>query len=618
MSRILLFILTIVVVVLAVGYAVRSHRAPTLQIAALLPRDTVAVAHVPNFEKTRSEWHESEIYRLYMEHSVQEFLRKPLSRLPQTHYQEARKELEDLDPKDAFVALTSVANDHPTAAIGFRYHGSEADAEKVIGKWRATLLGKAPGSTTEPVTYEKAQIQVTHIGSNEVCSTYSGPWFFASNNLDLIKSLIDRAGATGKAPADSLATDERFRQAMAHLPASYSFSFFFQPQAFADKLAALREKSSSTNAKQLELLSQIQSVCGAARFDGSKLHDFYFVGMPELVKRGDLNRGSLALTTADTFLYAASVLDISRQFGLVDSSPNGAYLGPKLQSIGRGLAAAGITAKEWEAVFGNELGVVTDWSADSHWPTPLFAFPVKDFAKAKPMAASLAHILDDDAQWAESDKDGVHYLSSVYRAGFVALQPTVAVSEQFILVGLDRAAVESAMARAKSGGTTLSTTAPFKDAARSLPAPTQSFTYLDLGLLYGRLDAALRPMLLMGAAFMPALNDYVDIGKLPDAETIKRHLPPIVSSQRYDQNGYAAESIGPITLSQAGIGVIGAAVAGTIGYRIQSQGIAAPGTLMAPGPSSGVGAPPPHRGMIGRGTATPSAPAPSPTPAGTP
>src|SRR4051812_9194370 len=111
MSRILLFILAIVVVVVAVGYVVRSHRAPTLQIAALLPRDTIAVAHFPDFDKTRNEWHDSEIYRLYTDESVQAFLRKPLSRLSATHsYSERRQQLEKLDPKDAFVALTSIAN----------------------------------------------------------------------------------------------------------------------------------------------------------------------------------------------------------------------------------------------------------------------------------------------------------------------------------------------------------------------------------------------------------------------------------------------------------------------------------------------------------------------------
>ncbi len=107
MSRILYFVLTIVVVVLAVGYVVRSHRAPTLEIATLLPRDTVAVAHVPDFKKTRDEWHDSEIYRLYAEPSVQDFLRKPLSRVPATgSYAARRQQLEQLAPKDAFVAVT--------------------------------------------------------------------------------------------------------------------------------------------------------------------------------------------------------------------------------------------------------------------------------------------------------------------------------------------------------------------------------------------------------------------------------------------------------------------------------------------------------------------------------
>ena len=33
-------------------------------------------------------------------------------------------------------------------------------------------------------------------------------------------------------------------------------------------------------------------------------------------------------------------------------------------------------------------------------------------------------------------------------------------------------------------------------------------------------------MLLMGAAFMPAMNEYVDVGKVPAAETIAKHLTP--------------------------------------------------------------------------------------------
>ena len=55
-------------------------------------------------------------------------------------------------------------------------------------------------------------------------------------------------------------------------------------------------------------------------------------------------------------------------------------------------------------------------------------------------------------------------------------------------------------------------------------------------------------MLLMSAAFMPAISDYVDVGKLPPPETVTNHLSPIVSSQRYEGDGYVTESVGPVTL----------------------------------------------------------------------
>ena len=87
------------------------------------------------------------------------------------------------------------------------------------------------------------------------------------------------------------------------------------------------------------------------------------------------------------------------------------------------------------------------------------------------------------------------------------------------------------------------------------PAPTTFFAYVDTALLYSRLDATLRPMLLMGAAFMPTMNDYVDVSKLPAPDVITKHLSPIVSSQRYERDGYMAESVGPVTLNQAAIGL---------------------------------------------------------------
>ena len=78
-------------------------------------------------------------------------------------------------------------------------------------------------------------------------------------------------------------------------------------------------------------------------------------------------------------------------------------------------------------------------------------------------------------------------------------------------------------------------------------------------------------MLLMAAAFMPAIARSVDLGKLPSPEVITKHLSPIVSSQRYDRNGYVAESLGPITLDQAAISLAILSVPAEAAQRLADQ-----------------------------------------------
>jgi len=137
-----------------------------------------------------------------------------------------------------------------------------------------------------------------------------------------------------------------------------------------------------------------------------------------------------------------------------------------------------------------------------------------------------------------------------------AITPTIALSNRIMIAGFNPVSVEAAIKR--SGGTSseLSDSQTYKGVVRSVPAPTNFFAYVDTAALYSRLDASLRPMLLLAAAFMPAVTNDVDLGKLPAPEVITKHLSPIVSSQRYDHDGYVAESVGPVTLDQSVIGLV--------------------------------------------------------------
>src|SRR3982751_547263 len=112
MKRLLLILIIGAAVFLAVVYGVRlaQHRSSG-NIAALLPRGTVAFAHLPDFDGMLNDWHRSDIYQIYREPAVHDFLQKPISQPGKAALvSEQIRELKQLDPKDAFVAVTSVAN----------------------------------------------------------------------------------------------------------------------------------------------------------------------------------------------------------------------------------------------------------------------------------------------------------------------------------------------------------------------------------------------------------------------------------------------------------------------------------------------------------------------------
>jgi hypothetical protein len=209
---------------------------------------------------------------------------------------------------------------------------------------------------------------------------------------------------------------------------------------------------------------------------------------------------------------------------------------------------------------------------------------------------------DDNAIWTRTEKNGVRYFSMQSPASFIAVTPTIALSSRILIAGFNPVSVEEAVKRSEGTSSELADSQTYKAAERLLSAPTNFFAYVDLAFLYSRLDASLRPMLLMAAAFMPALTSSVDLSKLPSPEVITKHLSPIVSSQRYDRDGYVAESVGPVTLDQS---VIGLAILSGLGATArQNAGSGLTGWGSSPAVT-------PQRALS-------SSPSPTPSPGGTP
>jgi hypothetical protein len=561
----------------------RTHHTSSLGVASLLPKETLALVHLPDFNRSRADWHRTDLYQLWQEPSVQEFLAKPRAafavpgRVAQTV-----DEISTFEMKDAFFAVVSIESSAWQWDGGFRCAGDVDKAAKLVEEWRTQLLAGQPDIRHQTIEYQGRQIHNDTAGIIQIWTVWAGPWFFFANDVENLKALLDRADGRVKDASTALSSDETFLAASKHMPGTYAAMIFGRVAEFAEKLTPASERGDS--AERLALVRQIRSLCAAMAFDGGRMHDTLFVGMPKTAEAGNLTRASLPIATKDTFLYAASVLDLRN-----DMKPGWQTLGfgwlGALQEFTEALSSNGITLEEWKSAFGTELSLIGSWSPNSQWPSLVAAMPVKDSAKANQLLTMITSMKSDDLQWKHREKEGAHYYSSGSGPQLFSFSPTIGLSDRMLVAGLDAGSVEGAIKHAATGSSELAATRNFQNADRAVPTAQQAFVYVDPALIYARFDTSLRPLLAMGAAFMPALADTVDVGKLPPAEVVARHLSPTVMSQTYRGDGYVAESIGSIPFYQTIVGAVGGGIIARSFARSREQGVSAL-SFPTPSPSS--------------------------------
>src|SRR6266581_7284157 len=500
MKRILLLLIAFAAVAFAGWYYCNFfQRISSAPVSTLLPQETIFLVYMPDFNRTRDEWYRSDIYQLYREAAVQDFLRPGLAglgKLPKTHTaSQTLREIEQLDPKHAFFALSSVSHNSPRFVSGFRFRGSQQEAEAIINRWRSTFLAQNPGAKHEKLQYQQHEIELVTAAPFTLATTYDGPWFFAATDVTELKALLDRADHRAKNPEATLEKDAAYRVAIAHRPSNYAVFFYLQPKAFSERLAALRTAVRSSPAPgESTMLEKMRCIAASTRFENGKIHDVFFLGMPRLERGITLTRSSVSLGTKETFFYLSMLLNLGERIDILNQAA--AFAGAK---IFQALADSGVAADDWKAAFGLELGSLAAWPPSAQWPSLLLTLPVMDAAKAGKIVETLIGA-DANATWTHAEKDGIRYFSKQSAASLVAITPTIGLSDRILIAGFNPVSVEEAMKRSGAASSELSGSQTYKAASRLLPAPTNFFAYVDTGLLYYRIDASLRPMLLMAAA----------------------------------------------------------------------------------------------------------------------
>ena len=577
----------VVIAALTAYYITRQHPAAVPStIANLLPADTTLFIHLPDAEKNRDAWHRTDLYQLYTEPAVQDFLQKPKSQLPEKSSAiELWNDLSSLRIRNGFLATNSF--DSLRLIAGFEFRCDEKEARAVIERWKSRILAKAAGTQRTSVDYEKHKIDILGSGQFTFASTIVGRQFLTATTVEDLKALLDRVG--GRTKALALDSDENFRTAMKQMPAEYAWMLYLQPKQLAQKLVNLRTESGrALPADQKTLIERIQSYAHAMVFDGARIRDIGFAAMPQL-SQTKLERATLALAPAETLLYGANIVNIQQQLDWVlEPAGTGSIAGP-LQSISNALASAGVTKEDWKAAFGDEISVMAAWPANVQLPNAVFTLAVRDGARARKIADAIA----SSSGWQKISRNNAEYYTAPTSGVLAVTSPTIAVSDRFLAAGLNAASVDGVISPASPGGG-LAGSEKFRSASKLVPDPSQIFVYLDLAGLYSRLDAMLRPILQMGAAFVPGLSQQLDPSKLPPTEVVTRHLGPAVASTSYVNGGYRSESAGTITIEQAVIAGSAAYVGAMIFKQHQVKGgtpPAMPIPAVSPSPSPGVVAP---------------------------
>src|SRR3954471_21531783 len=146
MRKLQLVILARAIAAGAIGWAFyRTHHTSSLGVASLLPKETLALAHVPDFNLSRNDWHRTDLYQLWKEPAVQDFLAKPRSNVPaQGRIGQTVDEVASLEMKDAFFAVISIESSAWEWDGGFRCTGDIEKAAKLVEEWRTRILGGRP------------------------------------------------------------------------------------------------------------------------------------------------------------------------------------------------------------------------------------------------------------------------------------------------------------------------------------------------------------------------------------------------------------------------------------------------------------------------------------------
>ena len=541
----------------------------TLPVAHLVPSCTTLLIEVPDWHTTQARWGKAAFRQILLEPEVEAFLQRPLSKMPgRAIWDESLELLHEADVRQAFFAVAKVTDNMPHSVGGFGFRGTRRDeVEKVIAKIRARGQAVSPTGKSDLVKYHSFEIESFSGKGVTVAGAFANDWYFFGNDIELLKETLDRFA--GNFVGRSLADDSAHAKSMAQMPIDADFRFFANASGIAEKILTFSSMAGRPlDPGQAGGIKKVQAIAGAIRIEEQRMHDTFFVLHLDSAAAPVISRSTLALTSLDTLFYYAFAPEFPRELSLPARLPAISKGGLPLSGFPAGLlemiktfSDQGVRMEDFRA------GFEPEFAAFANWPTPLPdgtgicdvstpAFFIAGKVRNATMAQKFTETLCASAKREEGK--GVTYWR--LHADDPASAPTVALTKEYVLLGLNQESVKSALSDIKTGKPTLRNAKAFTDALGTVGTPGTSLLYLDARPLFEHVYDVLRPMAMIWANFVPHAGDYVQMAKLPASETISKQLLPMVLSSRQIPEGTVVESSGSLTFFQ-----IGAAMAAVTG-----------------------------------------------------
>lgn len=576
-----LVILLLLIVVLAALYLLLPHKPKTPTGASLLPADTFVFVQMPDVPGAKAGFRTTALWQIWHEKEVQEFIGKTRDTVKKAYdehladnpYMSLVRRGASLAQGEMFLAVpefNAVQKEVPSVVLGMNVKEHKAEAEQWLADVKAKLKAEVPKFSEDSQAHLGVAYKRWTTSGTTLCQAWFGSLLIVTSKEETMKDLIARHN---DAAAPSLAKDPRFEHARQKMPSAHALLVYSNPKPLVAMLKGFALFMPQLQSS-MRTLDAMQAVSYSTTFVNGSFQDVIFVDAPA-DKRGDLGSESvptekktLPLTSESSLFYSVQSADLGKAWDTMWQQLQNSSL-PKL---GEALSALDKfnrdnslnLPKDLLDALGPEYAISLSWETNAPLPELFVAMQVRDKAKATASLDKLWNFGKAAAKPTGMDPfaDLAYNGQTIHALQTPIVSPSYAVTEKFLLIALQTDTTKKLIDKQTNPGKSLADNPLYQRTMAALPAGGNSYAYLDTSNLFTRTYVMLQALANQYKSEAAMVQDYIDLKKMPQTQTIARHLQPSASAQVVDKDGFTTIIVSPIGMPALMTGaMVGAGVA---------------------------------------------------------